>query len=55
MSRRHTTTPTNFLGDTALKAKRQLARDIGANLSEDSNGGEDSNPEEDLYIHKLKS
>ena len=53
-----------FLGETALKAKRKLAHDIGAHLSEDSQSSENGDlganssltPNlEKLYIHKLKS
>ena len=48
-----------FMGETAMKAKRKLAHDIGANISDDSqSSGQDTpavNNAEDLYIHKLKS
>ena len=47
-----------FMGETALKAKRKLAMEIGANLSEDSqsSGNDEHGTDlEKLYIHKLKS
>lgn len=48
-----------FMGETAMKAKKKLAHDIGANLSDDSQSSAADAPAapnpEDLYIHKLKS